>query len=164
MDLCDLTVPPARTDGLLVRSLREEVLVYDLDRQEAHCLDPAAARVWQACDGATTVGTLAARLAPDLSDGAGVPWVWQTLQALEGHRLLGAPLPQPNAAVGLSRRKFLQLIGQSAVALPAIVSFIPPPPPGPPHLRPLLSCRQKGEVCTDTAQCCTGSCVNGFCA
>ncbi len=52
MDHSHLTAHPKRRDeGLIVREVEGEVIVYDLDRHEAHCLNPEAVRLWNACDG-----------------------------------------------------------------------------------------------------------------
>jgi hypothetical protein len=44
-------LPQARTEGLTVRELAEETLVYDKERHKAHCLNRTAACVWKHCDG-----------------------------------------------------------------------------------------------------------------
>jgi hypothetical protein len=46
--------PLARKQDLLVRELADEVLVYDLANDEAHCLNETAAFVWMRCDGRNT--------------------------------------------------------------------------------------------------------------
>ncbi len=44
--------PLARQDdGLLVEELGEDVVVYDLDRDQVHVLNPVAALVWKSSDG-----------------------------------------------------------------------------------------------------------------
>src|SRR5205823_9239994 len=54
--------PSARQDRLVVQELSDEVLVYDLDRHRAHCLNRAAALIWRHCDGSTSVAEMARRL------------------------------------------------------------------------------------------------------
>ena len=44
-----------REDGLIVREVDGETLVYDRRRHKAHCLNRAAALVWRQCDGTTSV-------------------------------------------------------------------------------------------------------------
>ena len=46
-------MPQARKDGLIIKALTDEVVVYDLERHEVHCLNRVAALVWQHCDGRT---------------------------------------------------------------------------------------------------------------
>ena len=52
------TNPLARREGLVIRELADEVLVYDLDRDRAHCLNQTAAFIWQCCDGRTSTETV----------------------------------------------------------------------------------------------------------
>jgi hypothetical protein len=40
----------ARTDGLVVQELGDELLIYDQRADVAHCLAPAAASVWRSCE------------------------------------------------------------------------------------------------------------------
>ncbi|MBV9278705.1 MAG: hypothetical protein JOZ41_01360, partial [Chloroflexi bacterium] len=47
----ELLAPRARKNGLIVRELEDEVLVYDLERHRAHCLNRAAGLVWKHADG-----------------------------------------------------------------------------------------------------------------
>jgi hypothetical protein len=47
-----------RKQGLVIKELPDEVLVYDLDRNKAHCLNHSAAEVWERCDGRTTAASI----------------------------------------------------------------------------------------------------------
>jgi len=58
--------PKARTADLIVKELPEEVLIYDLKRDRAHCLNLTAAAVWKYCDGQTSPAEIARRLARTL--------------------------------------------------------------------------------------------------
>jgi len=58
----DSARPTARTTGLVVKTVADEVLVYDLATHRMHALDPLAAMLWQACDGQRSVPALAAQL------------------------------------------------------------------------------------------------------
>jgi hypothetical protein len=51
--------PRARKDGLIVQNLPDETLVYDLERDRAHCLNQTAAFVWQHCDGRSNAAEIA---------------------------------------------------------------------------------------------------------
>src|SRR5437016_4477048 len=55
-------LPRARTEGLVVEELTDEVLVYDLQRHKAHCLNLTAAAIWKQCDGRSTAAQIADRL------------------------------------------------------------------------------------------------------
>ena len=54
-----MNCPEARRTGLTVRELAEETLVYDLERNKAHCLNRTAGLVWRHCDGRTARAQLA---------------------------------------------------------------------------------------------------------
>lgn len=118
-------LPIARTKELIVQRFDGEMLVYDLERLRAHCLNPAAALVWSACDGAATVEEVAGRLARDLGlpdDPALVQLALDQLDRahlLEGRRRAARP----------SRRAVLARLGVAAavvVALPAVLSIVTP--------------------------------------
>ena len=56
------SLPRARRDDLVTRSIDGEVIIYDESNDTAHALSSSAATVWAACDGATPVAVLAATL------------------------------------------------------------------------------------------------------
>ncbi|HJZ82776.1 MAG TPA: PqqD family peptide modification chaperone [Pyrinomonadaceae bacterium] len=58
-------LPRARSENLVIRELDDETLVYDMERDEAHCLNQTAALVWQRCDGRTTATRLRVHSQPD---------------------------------------------------------------------------------------------------
>jgi hypothetical protein len=64
-------LPRMRAYALVIDDLPDEVLVYDLERHQAHCLNHTAALVWRACDGnlapAQNAGKLTAELDPEFS-------------------------------------------------------------------------------------------------
>ena len=51
--------PTARKSGLVVQEVPNEVLVFDLESNKAHCLNETAAMVWKSCDGETAVPEIA---------------------------------------------------------------------------------------------------------
>ncbi|HEV3470412.1 MAG TPA: PqqD family protein, partial [Pyrinomonadaceae bacterium] len=99
--------PRARSEGLLVRELDGEVLVYDLERHRAVCLNPAAAFVWRRCDGRTDVAGLGRALVEE-SGAAAAPEevVWLALEQLGRDRLLGEAVRRP-AAARVTRRELI---------------------------------------------------------
>jgi hypothetical protein len=121
--------PRARTSGLVVKAVADEVLVYDLDRHRAHSLNRAAAAVWRRLDGRTSVTELARRLHEDLGTPADESTVWLALKELDRAHLLEAPLRVP-AVQGLSRRQWLRRVGvaagASAVLVPTVSSVVAP--------------------------------------
>lgn len=115
-----IRVPLARTQGLVTEELGEELLVYDLDVDHAHCLGPTAARVWRRCDGRTASAEIAAELELHAAE------LDRALQELDRCELLVAPAIDKG---GLSRRDFgLRIVKAGAVAasVPLVISIAVP--------------------------------------
>ena len=122
-------VPAARQDDLVVEECLDEVLVYDLQRNRAHCLNRTAALVWQNCDGRTTVAELARVLASELEIPANEAMVWMALTSLSKARLLKAPVIPPGTPPTYSRRVVMQTLGsvaKIAIVLPVVHSIVAP--------------------------------------
>lgn len=117
--------PEARKEGLVVHELSEEVLVYDLDRHKAHCLNKTAALVWERCDGKTSVPQLAQQLETALKTRVDEDIVWLAVAQLGKSRLL--KIAPETDRVGLSRRELIKRAGLgAALALPLVTSIIAP--------------------------------------
>ena len=111
-------LPLARVEGLLVEEVDDELLIFDLETNNAHALNPPAARVWRACDG--TRGLKELESACGLSEKA-------LRLALDQLRERGLLADEP----GLSRRAMLRNVtvaGAAGVALPMIRSIAAPTP------------------------------------
>jgi hypothetical protein len=118
--------PKARTKGLVVHPLAHELLVYDLERHKAHCLNKSAAMVWERCDGKTGVAELAQYLGDELKAPVEDEMVWLALDQLERIGLLQEEMPAAQK-LGLSRRALIKRIGVGgAMALPLITSIVAP--------------------------------------
>ncbi|HKI31088.1 MAG TPA: PqqD family peptide modification chaperone [Gemmataceae bacterium] len=88
-----MLLPFARPAGLVVRELPAETLVYDLERNKAHCLNRAAALVWRHCDGQTTAAEMARVLREEFGGSADEAPVRLALEQLSRRHLLEQPLP-----------------------------------------------------------------------
>jgi len=138
-------IPLARTNNLLITQVGEEVIVYDQERDTAHCLNAMAARVWHYCDGQNKVEDIAKLLEEDLEVSADeeVDWrglVWLTLEELQRFYLIQEYLSQPISPVvqsagesRVSRRKMIKtatLVGGFAVGsmFPLVKSIVAPSP------------------------------------
>ena len=121
--------PVASSERLLVRELAGELVVYDLERHEAHCLNRTAAFVFKQCDGHSGVADIARRLQGELGTAADEPLVWQTLERLDAARLLAHFPRRPPEPGGLSRRDVVRRVGLGvAVTLPLVSSILVPTP------------------------------------
>jgi hypothetical protein len=146
--------PLARREGFVIQKLADEVLVYDLERHRAHCLNLTAAAIWELCDGRTSVSEMAARLRTSGYATVDVEMVRYGLRQLAKFRLLEDRLP---AGVGLSRRQLLQRVGAAAaIGVPVVASILAP------TAAEAATCAPNGASCV-TVPCCTGNCVLGVC-
>jgi hypothetical protein len=155
------TKPRARKEGLLVQELANEVLVYDQERDKAHCLNPTAALVWKHCDGRTGVKQISRLLEKSLGTSVDEDVVWCALNQLEKDHLLGEQFAWPVEVERLSRRELIRRLGiGAAIAIPLVTSIIAP------TVAYAGSGCNTGAPCSGPAQCnaaCTGGCSNGFC-
>jgi len=114
--------PQARQDGIVVRELPDELLIYDLERHKAHCLNRTAAAVWRHCDGETSAREIGYRLAREFSTPVDEDVVWLALDDLGSLSLLEAPVVRPT---GMSRAQLVRRVGvtAAAIAVPAVMSM-----------------------------------------
>ncbi|HBB89829.1 MAG TPA: hypothetical protein DC047_19660 [Blastocatellia bacterium] len=56
-------LPLARRDAIITKEVDGELLVYDVTRDKAHCLNETAAAVWRLCDGRSSVSEISEQLA-----------------------------------------------------------------------------------------------------
>ena len=151
-----LTKPHARKDGLIVQELPDETLVYDLERDRAHCLNHTAALVWRQCDGKTSIREISRMLKQKLNEPIDERVVWLALNQLErNHLLTNLPSPPPTVA-SMSRRELVRVLGLSAaVALPVVASIVAPMP-----AQAATGCASSGQSCASVG-CCPGCVCSG---
>jgi hypothetical protein len=114
----------ARQEDLVVQNLPDEVMVYDLKRHKAHCLNKTAAFVWQHCDGQTTVTEIASLLRKESGSPADEEVIWYALDKLGEADLLAEKLIPP-VKDGLSRRRMIRRLG-TLLVVPAVISIVAP--------------------------------------
>jgi len=119
--------PIARRSGLVVRELADEVVVYDKERHQAHCLNGTAATVFRNADGRRSVSDLAVLLSADGGPGAEELVEMALGQLGDAHLLETASPPGPEH--GLARRDVMWRVGiGAAVLLPLVTSILAPTP------------------------------------
>src|SRR5216683_558941 len=144
------TRPIARKQSLVIQELPDEVLVYDLERDRAHCLNETAAFVWQRCDGRSSSAQIARTLGDQLNCEVDEKIVWLALDQLGRNHLLEKQPAVPQAMKGMNRRAMVRALGLTAVAaIPLVTSILAP------TAQAATSCRGGGAVCTDSSQCCS---------
>lgn len=118
-------VPVARKQGLVVQEMPDEVLIYDLDTNKAHCLNKTAAFVWKSCDGNKSIADITKSFESDFGNPVEEDLVWLAIEQLNDKNLLSESL-QTNFK-GQNRREVIKKIGFAAVvALPLVASLTAP--------------------------------------
>jgi len=153
--------PRPRTEGIVTERVDGDLVVYDQESQQAHCLSGAAVSVWEHCDGERSTAEIARELAlePELVD--------QALGELSRCGLLDeGPVPvrdysRREAAVRLAK------VGGAAFTAPLIYSVVIG------SAAAAASCKVNGVTVTTTcsasgsgtkgtdATCCSGTCYQG---
>jgi hypothetical protein len=162
MNRNDQLAPRARKNRLIVKELANEVLIYDENNHQAHCLNETSALVWKSCDGRTSVPRMARRL--EKETGVAVPeeTIWLALKQLGASRLLDMFPTQQAFLPQVSRRTVMRAIGIAAIALPIITTITNP------TAAAAASCQTAGQPCTGAGlgNCCPGmglACFGGTC-
>jgi hypothetical protein len=123
--------PKVRGSGLLVQQLEDELLVYDLEQNEAHCLNGIAASVWTLCDGEKTITEIGRLLGTDLPVEDVEILVWSALDQFAERGLLAeeAGKASPHALDAMmTRRQMVARLGLAVgLALPLVESIVSPP-------------------------------------
>jgi Coenzyme PQQ synthesis protein D (PqqD) len=149
-------VPEARTEGLVVQHLTDELLVYDQERYKAHCLNQTAALVWSHCDGKTSVAEMVRLLEKQYEAAVDEELVWLALEQLGKTHLLKKRVTAPEG--GMTRREVMKRIGvAAAVGIPMVTSIVAP------EAAQAANCKTSGQSCTTSPQCCSGLCSGSKC-
>jgi hypothetical protein len=162
--------PEKRRDGLVVKELADEVLVYDLAAHKAHCLNKPAAEVFNRCDGKTTVAAITRSLRGELGGPVEEAWVYLALDRLSKANLLEERVSPPAGKKPLTRRDLVKRAGLGAALLLPLVTSMVAPTPAEAAATCVADCTGKafGTPCSSTApsNCLctcdgTGTCVGG---
>lgn len=146
----------ARHNGLVVQEMPDEVLVYDMDTNKAHCLNQSAAFVWKSCDGNNTVGDIVRQFEANGNGKVTEDFVWLAIDQLNENGLMDSKIAP--RFEGQSRRQVLKTIGlASMVALPVIASLVAPQ-----KALGSVSCTCSAAPCPPTG-CPTTVCTAGVC-
>jgi hypothetical protein len=156
--------PKARKNKLIAREFGDELLVYDEDRHEAHCLNRTAALVWKHCDGRTSIEQITDRLGKEINGEFDMRiderLVWYAISQLRREHLLEDQVEIPRRVQAsmkghLNRRQVIRTLGLTTiVALPLVSSIIAP------TAAQAATCRASGAACTSGLQCCSSICNN----
>lgn len=120
-------LPAARREGIILKEVDGELLVYDLERNKAHCLNESAAAIWKRCDGCTDIPELAISVSKTLGASLDETVIQLALKQLSADHLLAETYDaSPLIAAGLSRRALVRRLGLAAALLPLITTITAP--------------------------------------
>jgi hypothetical protein len=145
-------IPFARENDIVVRSLGDELLIYDLNRHKAHSLNKTAAWVWKNADGHATVKELSLRLGEELKTPVDEKVVLIALEQLQKEHLLKSNSLWAFSSVDQSRRKAVLTLGIAGILLPVITTIFAP------LAVAAASCKPAGIKCSNNAECCSRNC------
>jgi len=166
------TYPNSRKNNIVVREIKNEVLIYDIRTKKAFCLNETSAIVWKLCDGKTAPSDIRRMAEKELGNEVEDAIVWLALEGLRKDGLLSDTAETQNRYKDMTRRQVLRNIGlMSAVSLPIVTSLVAPKaafaqscvgvgtsPPG--QLLTGTDCPFPGPQCTCAGfftSCCSGS-------
>jgi len=149
----------ARKEGLVIQEMPDEVLVFDLETNKAHCLNETAAFVWKACDGKNSVADITKLFGNQSGTTVPEDLVWLALDQLKKENLIENTDEIVVDYNGMSRREVIRKVGlASVVALPLISSLVAPPAAS----AQSTTCNPNGTGTNQASGCpCNG---NGNCA
>jgi hypothetical protein len=110
-------VPLARSEDLLVERVSDELVIYDLENKEAHCLKPLASSVFSHSDGESSVAQIMETVEADLGHSVTEAEILDAVAQLEQIRLLITPsLLVVDGNGGISRREMMRRVGYAGAA------------------------------------------------
>jgi hypothetical protein len=119
--------PISRQDNIVIQELRDEILIYDLQKNKALCLNQTSAMIWQECDGHQSVAEIARKLSRNLKSKVSEDLVWMALSQFKADNLLDKNNDFVTPLDGLTRREVVRRIGfASIVAIPVISAIVAP--------------------------------------
>ena len=72
--------PKHRLNDLVVQNLAYEVLIYDLEKDVAFCLNRTSAMVWNLCDGNKSISEISRLITKELKSKVSEDFVWLAIE------------------------------------------------------------------------------------
>ena len=114
--------PKARTSGVIVRELDDELLLFDRDQDKAFCLKSIAGQVWKLSDGRTSIAYMIRLIRNHTDVQVSESAVYTAIKQLDQDGLLDKSASLPAKAI--SRRDMMQRTGvAAALAIPMITAI-----------------------------------------
>lgn len=146
--------PKAETKNILIQELTDEVLVYDLGKNQAKCLNNTLAVIWEACDGTRDFSAIRRFAEQALQTKITDDVVFLALDELNNHQLLEKGFNAAKSLSQTSRREMIKKVGLTTVAaIPIIIAVTAP-----------QAANALSPNCTNDNNCPSNCCFNGFCS
>jgi hypothetical protein len=146
-------LPRARAEKLISKKVQDELIIYDLARDVASCLNSFAADVWDRCDGHSSPAAIAQALSQNGWGPVDERAVWLAIDKLSRAKLLDEPTKMPPSVLaGGTRREALRALSLGAAfAVPVVLSIKAP------AAAQAATCARMNEPCgTGQRLCCPG--------
>ncbi|MFV0389980.1 MAG: PqqD family peptide modification chaperone [Pyrinomonadaceae bacterium] len=161
--------PLARTTGIIVQQQNDEYLLFDLGTNQAFCLNPTSAYVWNQCNGKNSISDIRVLVESKFQGNVSADFIDLSLKLLLKHNLLANAQEVEPIVAGINRRELLRNVAfGSAIALPLVSTIIAPTAAsaqsGTGHCSAGNGpCSPIGSPCTGTDFCDTGTstCIFG---
>lgn len=153
--------PLSRQHEIVIQDLNDETLIYDLQTNQAFCLNETASLIWQLCDGKKSIAELSRIMSEKLGKPVCEDLVRLAIDQLKDRNLFENASELKADFSGLSRRALIRKIGLSSmIALPLVSAVIAPT-----ATQAASSCGQYFTLCSAPSDCCPNvpSCSAGIC-
>ena len=122
-----IKTPKCRDKNMLVQSLGDELMLYDLEKDTAYCLNKTSAKVWQLCDGSRSIKQISQTMSDELQSPVTEDLVLLALDGFDQDGLLAEKNELSGKMIGMSRRELVRKAGLATmIALPLIVNITAP--------------------------------------
>lgn len=119
--------PLTRKANLVVREIKDEVLLYDLSLHKAYSLNRVSALAYHLCDGTNSISEISELMTRELKTPVSEGMVWLALKELNRQNLLENGESFSAQVAGVSRRELLRTARATSIAmLPVIISIVVP--------------------------------------
>jgi hypothetical protein len=144
--------PKARKENLVVQESEGEVLIFDLDKNKAFCLNETSTLVWQLCDGNNSVSEISDSISRKLNSPVNEDFVWLALDQLKKEKLIANGEEIVADFTGMSRREVVRKIGLGTmISLPIVASLVAP--------KAAFAGSTCGSSCMTSADCTGPTCM-----
>lgn len=138
------TRPISLKDNIVIQELEKELLLYDLERNKAFCLNKTALIIWNLCDGQNTIEDIRRKTSLHLKTRITEEMIWLALDKLKSEQLLSNHQEIKINFNNLSRRQVIKKAGLATMAALPLISTI---------VSPVAAAAQSQFVCSSSTAC-----------